>query len=120
MRIKTVLRYIGGIVLGALIFSYGCQLSTPIIPYNAQVFIDDKAKEFHAPMCPLYTKPLQEYPNIRLSTYSEAIRLEYRPDSICRDKFEMRSEPLLFIVLRRAKVLSELPDRVNADGTWNY
>lgn len=88
------------------------------IPKHAIVLLDDQARTYISPLC----VSEEEAHRFRESKVSEAYALNYSPEPGCRDKgmFTVEGRSLSGGLLESVGLIGPLPNRWNADGTWNW
>jgi hypothetical protein len=88
------------------------------IPKHAIVLLDDQAHTYTSPLC----VSEEEVHRLRESKIEEAYALNYNPEPGCRDKgmFTAEGRSLSGGLLEAIGLIGPLPNRWNANGTWNW
>jgi hypothetical protein len=87
--------------------------STRPMPKNALVLLDDEKRQYLSPPC------VADRSELRPAFASQAYELHYAPAQRCGD-FAMDGRSLSGSFLERVGVLSPLPSRWRADGSWKW
>lgn len=118
--IKGTLTRIGAVVLLLFFLGFAIEaVETP--PPNAQVWVDDGAREFISPLY-LNSHPQLAQRFTRRLTYGE-MRLErYSPERQCNNEacWSQEGRSISGGLLERLGLLPKLRSRWNAKGTWNW
>lgn len=109
-----------GVIIGIILvisLLIGFNISTMSgMPHNAILFLNDQNKTYLSPPC------VQDQQNLRLSTSEETDKLNYSPDSTCRNQsgFTQDGRNLIGEFLEKIGLFKPMQSRWNIDGTWNW
>ena len=114
-RVANILTGIAGLLVLLALGGFSIS-SLRKLPEHAQIYVDDTRRVYLAPPC------VTEGSRFRLITVREAYDLKYQPEDRCREEggFISRGRSLTGTFLQKIGVLRPLPERWNADGTWNW
>jgi hypothetical protein len=88
------------------------------IPRHAIALLDDQSRTYTSPLCVSEA----EARRLREAKVAEAYALNYNPEPGCRDQgmFIVEGRSLSGGLLESFGLIKPLPNRWNADGTWNW